>query len=238
MSISPVYSLLYRCLDSIEAAFNPGKRHFRRQLLATLKTAKTNWESADYGSGYLYQTSARLGLRGFRKTEARVKQMALDADLLDRAVLEIGCNTGFLSLELARGTRRYVAFDMNPFLVEIGKMSQDFLGGSGIEFQATSVELFKSDQAFDVVLSFANHSTWDGNMTLPLEAYFRKLQAWLVPGGLLCFESHHPALENKVQVQETLKVMQMFFAIEEQKVLNAGSAWDRGRTFVKARSLR
>jgi hypothetical protein len=88
-----------------------------------------------------------------------------------------------------------------------------------------------------VVLSFANHCTWDGNMTLAPRAYFAKLRSLLVPGGLLFFESHHPALENKTQVQETLKIIQEFFAIEEQKELTRGSPWDRGRTFVKARSL-
>jgi hypothetical protein len=84
------------------------------------------------------------------------------------------------------------------------------------------------------VLSFANHSTWDGNMTMALDAYFEKLRALLVEGGLLFFESHHPVLENDTQLRDTLQVMGKYFVLDVPRKLTEGSAWDRGRSFVRA----
>ena len=152
------------------------------------------------------------------------------------SVLEIGCNSGFLSLTLAPGTRRYVAFDNNPFLVEIARLTQSEISDASVEFRVDTMEAFDTAEKFDVVLSFANHSTWDGNMPMALKAYFSKLRDLTIADGTLFFESHHPALENADQVRETLKVMQTFFSIEEEKTLARGSAWDRGRTFVHARA--
>lgn len=237
MSTPKVYSRLHRMLDGLDALLKPSRRLYRQELLRLLKAAETGWVSADYGAGYLYQSFPPLGLRGFRQTEVRCSQMDINDALRDKRVLEIGCNSGFLSLTLSPGTRRYVGFDNNPFLIDIARLTKEALHDNAVEFRVDTVEAFTSTEPFDAVLSFANHSTWDGNMTLALEAYFSKLQSLLIPDGTLFFESHHPALENKTQVLETLRVMQKFFAIQQQRELTQGSAWDRGRTFVKAQSL-
>jgi SAM-dependent methyltransferase len=237
MSYSKIYSLLNRYLDGLQVSLRPDRQRYHKELRKIIDKGKQEWKSADYGTGYLYQSFPQLGLRGFRKTDIRVAQMDILGQLSGQDVLEIGCNTGFLSLMLSAGTRRYVAFDNNPFLIDIAQLTQAAIGNNSVQFQTTTIEIFSTDKKFDVVLSFANHSTWDGNMTLALEKYFAKLQSLLVPSGLLFFESHHPALENKSQVLETLKIMQAFFSIEEQRVLTQGSPWDRGRTFVRARSL-
>lgn len=237
MSTPEVYSRFHRMLDGLAAMLHRSRRPYRKELLRLLAAARTGWPSADYGAGYLYQSFPPLGLHGFRQTEVRQAQMAITDALRGQRVLEIGCNSGFLSLALSPGARRYVGFDNNPFLIDIARLTQKTVRNEVVDFRVDTVEAFESDEPFDVVLSFANHSTWDGNMTLALEAYFSKLQKLLVPEGTLFFESHHPALENKAQVQETLKVMQKFFAIQQQRELTCGSAWDRGRSFVEARSL-
>ena len=233
------HARIYRCLDGLQSCLHPQRQRFRQTLLEIIEASHRDWPSADYGAGYLYQSSPRLGLRGFRHTDARLRSMAIGAELAGRRVLEIGCNSGFLSLELAAGTQRLLGFDNNPFLIRIAVLAQAELSGMGqVEFRVDTVEAFASDERFDVVLSFANHSTWDGNMTLPLQAYFAKLQTLLLPAGVLYFESHHPALESRQQLAQTLQVLGEYFAIESQRELSEGSAWDRGRCFVKARSLR
>lgn len=234
MASPKLQARIYRLLDDVQGWSRPAGAGFRRQLLHTLVEARAKWPSADYGAGYLYQSLPRLGLRGFRRTDERVAQMDIANALIDRSVLEIGCNSGFLSLSLAPGTRRYVAFDNNPYLIDIAKLAQRELGDVHVEFSVDTMEAFASTQRFEVVLSFANHSTWDGNMTLALDAYFEKLRALLVEGGLLFFESHHPALENDRQLQETLQVMARHFVLDAPRKLTEGSAWDRGRSFVRA----
>jgi len=236
MSSPRLHSMINRVLDELGALGNTRKRRFLRKVRAVLAQARQGWASADYGVGYLYQSSPLLGLRGFRDTGARVGQMSLSQALQGRAVLEIGCNSGFLALALATGTRRYVAFDNNPYLIELAQLAQREAGIGAVEFRVSTIEALGTDEQFEVVLSFANHSTWDGNMTLALEDYFSKVHRLLVPGGRLYFESHHPVLENRQQVQATLAVMRRFFEVEEERELVEGSAWDRGRTFVTARA--
>ena len=224
-------------LDDCASALHPSRRQYRQRLQELLKESQSGWTGADYGAGYLYQSFRQFGLRGFRKTEVRRDQMHIGEALSNKRVLEIGCNVGFLSLTLACETTAYVAFDNNPFLIDIASLTQKTMNSQSVTFQVADVEEFHSDQQFDVVLSFANHSTWDGNMRLTLPAYFSKIQGLLVPGGKLYFESHHPALENAVRVEQTLQVMQRYFTIRERRILKKGSAWDRGRTFVVATSL-
>ena len=237
MNTPEISSRLNRMFDGLAALLHPARRHYRKTLMRLLEEARTGWASADYGAGYLYQSFPSLGLHGFRQTEVRQTQMDITEALRGKRVLEIGCNSGFLSLGLSRGTSRYVGFDNNPFLINIAKLTQQFVRNDAVEFRCDTFEAFASDEPFDVALSFANHSTWDGNMTLALDAYFVKLQKLLTPGGTLFFESHHPVLEDQTQVKETLKVMQKSFAIQQQRELTQGSAWDRGRTFVTAISL-
>lgn len=227
---------LNRWLDALQDLGRPRRAAFRRRLLAVVQASQRDWPHADYGAGYLYQSCPALGLRGFRDTAARVAQMNLGPALAGRSVLEIGCNSGFLSLALAAGTRRYLAFDNNPFLVEMARLSQAELQDRRVEFCVEGFETLGEDETFDAVLSFANHSTWDGNMTLDLERYFAKLHRLLVPSGTLYFESHHPALEDAAALQGTLGVMERHFALQSQRLLGGGSAWDRGRTFVVARA--
>lgn len=236
MILPQIVSRIHRTLDSCQALLDPTKAPYRKALLRIVGEARHNWTSADYGAGYLYQSFPRIGLRGFRQTEVRVDQMAITDAITGHSVLEIGCNSGFLSLTLAPSASRYVAFDNNPFLIEIARLTQTTIGDASVEFSIDSVETFDTSEKFDIVLSFANHSTWDGNMKMPLESYFSKLHNLMATNGILFFESHHPALESTDQVRETLKVLQEFFVIEEQRLLMRGSAWDRGRTFVRART--
>ena len=234
MTSSKLHARIYRALDDQQALLHPARAGFRKQLLFLIAEARAQWPFVDYGAGYLYQSFPRLGLRGFRSTDVRAAQMDIANALVNRSVLEIGCNSGFLSMTLAPGARRYVAFDNNPYLVDIAKLVQRELGDGQVDFSVDTIEAFASMQRFEVVLSFANHSTWDGNMTLALDAYFEKLRALLVEGGLLFFESHHPVLENDIQLRDTLKAMGRHFVIDAPRKLTEGSAWDRGRSFVRA----
>jgi SAM-dependent methyltransferase len=234
MTSPKMHARIYRLLDDLQALLQPARTDFRKQLLHSLAEARAQRPFVDYGAGYLYQSFPRLGLRGFRRTEVRAAQMNIASALVNRSVLEIGCNSGFLSMTLAPGTRRYVAFDNNPYLIDIAKLAQRELGDGQVDFSVDTIEAFALIKRFEVVLSFANHSTWDGNMTLPLDAYFEKIRTLLVEGGLLFFESHHPVLENDSQLRNTLQVMGRHFLLDAPRKLTEGSAWDRGRTFVRA----
>ena len=207
-----------------------------RALHGQLVAQSRDWPTYDYGEGYWYQSSAELGITGLRDTAARVDAFGLRELLRDRTVLEIGSNSGFLSLAIAPAARRVVAFEINPFLVEAGRIGATHLGIDTVEFLVSSFEeLPDHGERFDDVLSFANHHTYDGNTHQGLDEYFARCHALLRPGGRLVFESHPPALEGR-DFGRTVELIARWFEIERSEVHQYGTALDRDRRFLVARA--
>jgi SAM-dependent methyltransferase len=210
----------------------PVHRALHEQLIAQSR----EWPTYDYGEGYWYQSSAELGITGLRDTAARVDAFGLRELVRDRTVLEIGSNSGFLSLAIAPAAQRVVAFEINPFLVEAGRIGARHLGIGNVEFLVSSFEdLPDTGERFDDVLSFANHHTYDGNTRQGLEEYFARCHARLRPGGRLVFESHPPALEGR-DFGRTVELIERWFTIERSEVHRYGTHLDRDRRFIVART--
>ena len=202
-----------------------------RQLLA----ADREWNSYDYGEGYFYQGLDLIQVRGLRDTRGRVDAMQLRERLKGKIVLEIGCNTGFLSLSFADVAKHVIGFDVNPYLLNIGSAVAQFLGLTNVSFQDSAFEDFSPDDQFDFVLSFANHSTYDGNTRQSIEDYFDRCRSLVAPGGQLLFESHPPQHEG-AGLEKVCTIVEKHFEVEERTVLNYGTFLDRGRTFITART--
>lgn len=227
-------SLANRQRDYARLQTQPQLLPLHLQLNRTLLEAGAKWSSYDYGEGYFYQGLEEIGISGLRNTSDRVSHMNLLKRLQGLSVLEIGCNSGFLSVSIARVARRVVAFDLNPHLVEMGTAAARHLGLDNLDFRIGAFEELATDETFDVVLSFANHSTYDGNTHQDVERFFQRCRDLTKPGGLLLFESHPPAYEG-AGLEHVLEVIASQFDIEERRVLEYGSFLDTGRTFVAAR---
>jgi SAM-dependent methyltransferase len=212
----------------------PRRLALHRGLQDQLVGQAREWDTYDYGEGYWYQSSAELGITGLRDTAARVEAFGLRDLVRDRTVLEIGSNSGFLSLAIAGTARRVVAFEINPFLVRAGRLGAEYLGVTNVEFLVSSFEDFDDGgERFDDVLSFANHHTYDGNTHQGLEEYFGRCHALLRPGGRLIFESHPPALEGR-DFARTLELIEARFVIERSEVHRYGTFLDQDRRFIVA----
>ncbi len=205
------------------------------RLNTLLWEAKVNWESLDYGYGYFYQSLAKIGVTGFRNTEKRVQLMNLPTRLKELRVLEIGCNSGFLSAEISSAVSSVTAFDVNPYLIKIAEETSRHLGIANTRFKTSSFEDWPTAQKYDAVLSFANHSTHDQNTKQSRGEFFTKCAKLLDVGGILLFESHPPEIEPPFALAESLEHISKHFHIEEQKVNSYGPGLDAGRTFVAAR---
>lgn len=189
----------------------------------------------DYGEGYFYQGFKKLHITGFRNTEARYGAMELKKYLAGKNVLDIGCNSGFLSLYCAETARRVTGIEYNPYLIDIAKLCAGHLKIDNVEFQAKTFEDFAPSEnpQFDAVLSFANHSTYDQQTRHTLEEYFDKCKRLLSPDGLFLFESHAPDYEGD-KLEKTLDILKERFTILHSRVLNSGSFLDVGRTYIVA----
>lgn len=226
-------SLLNRYRDYMALARKPDLLSLHRRLNSHLVTSAREWESYDYGEGYFYQSLPKIGVSGLRDTSARVEAMRLRERLAGRQVLEIGCNSGFIALSVADVATEVVGFDINPHLVQIAREAAADMGRANVSFQACTFEDFHADKPFDAVLSFANHSTYDGNTRHDIEAYFAKCRDLLEPGGLLLFESHTPSHEG-AGLPDVVDTIGRLFDIRERHILDVGTFLDRGRTFIVA----
>ncbi len=220
--------------DNIRTIGNPGLRALHRRLRAHLARQNRDWPHFKYASGYFYQSLDAIRVSGFRPTDRRFAAYELDRFLaLDDEVLDVGANAGFLSLLMARHVRRVDAVDWNPYQVAIGQEVADYLGVSNITFIAVEFQDLAPTKHYDVIASFANHTTVDGGMTENrLRSYFERLWGMLKDRGILLFESH-PWDVRDPRFQHTIEgVADLFATIETRRF--AGGQTGRGQRLFYA----
>ncbi len=224
-------SLRNRQKDYAGLQANPKLLSLHAELNRQLAEQTEHWDSYDYGEGYFYQSSDELGITGLRDTSGRVAAFDLRNAVEGRTVLEIGCNTGFLTLAIAPKAERIVAFELNPYLIAMANAAKSHLGIENVDFDVAAFEDFAGDTTYDDVLSFANHHTYDGNTHQSLEEYFERCHALTKPGGRLIFESHPPELEGD-QFGSTVEIINHYYAIDTDVVHEYGTFLDKGRHFI------
>ena len=195
-----------------------------------------NYSDYDYGNGYYYQSMPALTISGFRDTQARVSALQLSERLQGKRVLDIGSNTGFVLLSVASVLSSGTGVEFNPYLVETAKAAAKHMQADNTEFIANSFEEVELPQgSFDVVLSLANHSTYDGNTQQTIDSYFQRIFGLLDTGGQLIFESHPPQIEPADKYKSTLETIEKYFAVEEQPAIDLPGFLDKNRRYVIAR---
>ncbi len=230
-------SLLNRQKDYTSAIRDEKTLQFHRRVNKHLFEQERSWQEHDYGEGYLYQGLKCVGLTGLRDTDGRVDVMGL-LDLLKGVnVLEIGCNTGFISARVASSAANVTGFDINPYLIDVGNEVLAELEINNVRLFASAFEATSFQDRFGAVLSFANHTTFDGNTKQSVESYFRRCYDLIEDGGLFLFESHTPSYEGD-RLQPVLTLIAELFRVEQSGVLDYGTFLDKGRTFVIARKVR
>lgn len=194
-----------------------------------------NYSFYDYGSGYYYQSMQLIRISGYRNTEERIAKLDLKRRVRGRKVLDIGSNTGFLLLSLADDIKSGVGIEFNPYLVKTAEAVRRYMGVENVKFLTTAFEDYSGEgEDFDLVLSLANHSTYDGNTKQTVEAYFQRIYDILPTGGILIFESHPPKIEPADKLQKTLDAISDRFEIERLPNVHLTGFLDRDRTYVIA----
>ncbi len=228
---------LNRLRDYIQLAGKTELQNLHLAFNKELLRAKNEWTDHDYGAQYFYQSCDLVGVRGLRDTRARVDSMNLEELVRDKTVIDVGCNTGFLALSIASAADHVVGLEVNPHLIKIGNLAKDYLGTRNVDLHAASFEEFQGEPA-DVLLSLANHTTYDGNTKHTVGEYLKKCSSLIKSGGMLIFESHHPGYETADHLQGTKDLISGLFTVIESRVLDKGTFADRGRTFIIAEKSR
>ncbi len=226
-------ALLNRSRDYLGARRIPELLTLHGNFNRELVMQQEEWKSYDYGQGWFYQSSRQLGITGLRDTAARVEAYGLNQLLEGCSVLEVGCNSGFLSLAIANCAKHVSAFDLNPHLVAIALRGQEYLQQKNVAFSVAGFEEYKSEKQFDAVISFANHHTYDQNTKQSVDDYFSRCHAFTRPGGRLLFESHPPEIDG-AQFGYVLAALERYFLIERSDTHQYGTFLDRNRIFIIA----
>lgn len=114
-------------------------------------------------------------------------------DAAPRSVLELGCGTGSLAIELhERGPFRYLGTDGSEAMVRVARAKAEMHGFDALRFDVAHFTDFAVDEAFDAVLLL-----YDGlNYLLDeadVAALFARVHDALRPGGLFIVDQSTPA---------------------------------------------
>lgn len=196
------------------------------RLKKHLKEQKKSWpKEKQYTQGYFYQGFEDIGITGCKPTHFRFRQYEVDNFLLNAEILDIGSNCGFVSCYCARLGKAVTGIELNPYLNKVAKETQQYLNLSNIEFLESDFLSFETDKKFDVILSFSNHHTIDGNLHISFEKYLQKILKFLKPNGYLLFESHNVfakgigELGDDGDMNKKMEIMNQYFDIEKYKMI-------------------
>lgn len=194
------------------------------------------YDSYDYGSGYFYQSLKKINITGFRDTESRVKKLEIRELVKNKKVLDIGTNTGFILFSSYKSFNHAIGIEHNCYLIEIAENVKKYLNVKNIEFKCINFENYakKTKTKFDVILSLANHSTFDGNTKQNIQDYFLNTSKLLNPKGILIFESHPPQIEPPEKLEKTINAIQKNYIIIKKPLIKMDGFLDKKRSYLIA----
>lgn len=219
-----------------EIANHPGFRDLHAEIDRLIREERVA-NKVTYNEKLPYQRYDRIGLEGLRWTpEKRISEAGIDKLVRPGCtVLDIGCNTGFIGIELAYAHKvaRTDGIEPNAWLCRIGEKVADFLGvRSRVRFFDQMFQDFEGGRDYDLILSLAAFHTQDGREREGARDYFDRCLDLLKPGGLILYESVSYNAEEKgtgfLKAKEALSAMQQRFTTLESATRPSGSAgWFR-----------
>jgi len=225
MKIVKFINLYYKLLHIIN--FDKHK-NVRREIIK-LNNSKTN-DLYDYGEGMFYQSIPAIKLCGLRNSQKRVKKLRLNNYLLDKTVLDIGTNIGAIPITSEKVFKEFIGIDYNLNLIEIANKVRDYLNIEKLQFIYGDFLEYNFDKKFDVVLSLANHTTYDKGIS-DANYYFEKIDEILIKGGILILESHSPLYEKPSLYLKIVEMLNKKFEIIENGDYEFGNFYDKKRKF-------
>jgi len=164
------------------------KQHYTKIIDHITSISQNN--QPDFGGSYFYQSLERIGLEGVRPTLYRIKKYGL-SNLLskEQRVLDIGCNTGFLDIELAPYVKEVTGIEYDSSLVQVGNYVKNQLNLNNVSFINEDFCKWSSENTmqFDLILSFAIHH-W---LNFSAKEYANILYNLINDNGYICIESHN-----------------------------------------------
>lgn len=159
---------------------------FYMDLLDEYNAAET-----EFGGAGFYQGFPELGIPGTRNSGERVSICHINEFLSkEDTALDIGCNCGFFSLQVASYVKHIDAYDISPHFINIANKAKSFLGIQNVDFYCEN--FFDNDKnlCYNAIFAFA---VYGGLLAAGFseEELVDRLYSLLNDGGYLFFESHN-----------------------------------------------
>ena len=219
-------------LDKAHAKKDRDLKKLHKDLNKLRKQQVESWNSFVYCKGYFYQGYKRVGIHGIKPTEARMKSYDVyDFFNANGRVLDIGSNSGFLSIYLSDYFKEVVGIELNPYLIRMGECVKNHLGVRNVNFIKADFMSYSFNNQFDAVFSLSNHFTIDGNLNMSFEDYIYKIYNLLNNGGVLFFESHNINGDDSDLDQKFL-IASQYFDLKKYKMVKAFYPADIDKLFA------
>ncbi len=169
----------------------------KRQYLENPKfyldiTKKYRIANSIYGGGEFYQSYSEIGLSGTRNIQERIHIYQAKKYLKSTDdVLDIGCNCGFLDLQLSEYVKSIKGIDVEPLFIEIANQTKAYVGVSNVQFSVMDFreEVENANIKYDVIFSLAVHTNVF-QTGIAERQFVDDIISKLKDGGILFFESH------------------------------------------------
>ena len=186
--------------EALQQTLNASPAHTKlarlHQEIAKLWAAYRETPNMRFGDfGLPYQSFTPAYIPGSRDTDVRVKAYDLERLATGQRVLDLGANSGFLTLEAAKLASHTVGVEHAQALVEIGKCVRAFMALDSCQLICGDAATFASDTPFDLVIAAAVHGWFD----IPLLNLARHLAHLTAPGGAVLFESQGQRSTSKIE---------------------------------------
>lgn len=180
----------------------------------------------DFGGVMPYQSLEMIGLKGGRPTEKRIQEYGLQEILkAEYDVLDIGCNSGFFDILVAKQVHSVTGVEYDKSLVKVGELVRDYLKVPNCVFyNGDFKEWYKQTdmETYDVIFSFAIHHWLD----LSPQEYCVVLDSLLKEEGYICFESHIYGMDEEADKCRQ-KLLEMGYQIICDKKVSDGTSEER-----------
>lgn len=154
---------------------------YRKDRLIAYNLIKSDKTLLDYGAGYFYQSIPNIKISGLRDTEYRSNTMKLAEIEKSKNILDIGCHTGAIVL-FKLNEHNCDGIDYNHSCIKVANYIKDKFSFKKCNFIHGNFMNYNLKKKYDVILSLANHHTYDGGIT-NTKHYFNKIKSIINPGG-------------------------------------------------------
>jgi spermidine synthase len=111
--------------------------------------------------------------------------------------------------------------EINPFLVNVGNDTKDYLEIGNVDFYATRFEDFIPEKKYDIIFSLANDDTIDGNTEFTFDEYVGKIQRLLNKGGHLMWETISPDTYDPELFKPKRTVLEKRFTLLDERMVKS-----------------